>query len=69
MATAVAELHAYVAGHGYAERDIQALRLLAANGFNAERAAAVVLVAMRHGDDAVKAAEHMLQMVAAFNRR
>lgn len=60
-ASAVAYLHHLVNQVGYTARDVDALRELAAAGFNAEKAASIVLVAMRDGKDSLAMARKFIQ--------
>jgi hypothetical protein len=59
--TAVARLHHLVSEIGYSERDILALRELAAFGFDAETSASIVLVAMTKGHDTLAMARKFIE--------
>ena len=67
--TAVARLHHLVAVEGYTEADIQALRELATFGFDAEKAASIVLVAKRDGGDTLAMARKFIQFARIASGR
>lgn len=64
--TAVDDLQRLVERDGYTEADVAALKLLAADGWHAEKAAGIVLTAKRRGADPVQLAEHFMKLSAVM---